>query len=172
MNKTKILFPAVALTILGGSILGTRAIYAQDSTPVSSIVQKIATKFNLNEDEVQAVFDEERDARRADMEARYSDMLDEAVQKGYITESQKELILEKRAELDVERETHMKDFVNKRDLSDEERASIREEMQAHHEELQKWADENNIDLKYLMGFGMKFRGGFGGEKMMMFRSES
>lgn len=161
MKKAK-LIPVFAFAVLAASVFGTSAIYAQDDTTSTTIVQRIASKFNLNEDEVQAVFDSEREERKAEMEARFAEKLDEAVSEGRLTSSQKELIQEKRAELDAMREAHRKDHEALSEMTQEERDAMRSEMEAERDDLKNWAEENNIDLKYLMGFGMKGHGGFGG----------
>jgi hypothetical protein len=130
---------------------------------MSSLVQKIADKFGLNKDEVQAVFDEEHKEMEAKMEGKHEERLSQLVTDGKITEDQKALILQKHKEL---RESMLNDIEEMKDLSPEER---RAEMQARHDELKAWADENDIDPKYLM-FAMKVSKGHGG--MMMARPSS
>ena len=57
MNK-KIVFPVIALTLLGGSYFAVTAASAQTSpSPMSGLSQAIAQKFNLNQSEVQDVVD-------------------------------------------------------------------------------------------------------------------
>lgn len=155
---------AAAVTVLGAGILTASTAFAQSTTaaqdPMSSLVQKIADKFNLNESEVQAVFDEERGERHATMQADFEKQLSTYVSEGKITEEQKQLILEKRLEINAERESNKGAFKN---LSNEERKT---QMETRRAELEAWATENEIDLQYLMpkggkGHGMGGRGDFG-----------
>jgi len=149
MKKLTIIVPALAI-VLGGSVLFA-------STQVSAhgmgqahddLVQKIAETFGKSEEEVQAIFDANRDERRAQMETNFEARLDEAVAQGEITEAQKSLILEKHAEMEAERDTFRDEH---QDLTLEERQALREEKQA---EIEAWAEANSIDLNYLMGPAM------------------
>ncbi len=157
---------AAAVTVLGAGILSASTAFAQQSTtseqdPMSSLVQKIATKFNLSQDDVQAVFDEEHEERHTQMEANFEQQLSQYVSDGKITEQQKQLIIEKRKEMASERESSKDNFKN---LSEDERKT---QMNAKKTELEAWAKENGIDLQYLMpkggrgGPGMAGHGGFG-----------
>ncbi len=161
--KQKIVISALVMAIAGVGLFTTAQAFAQETgTSTSSIVQKIADKFNLNKDEVQKVFDEEHAARHAEMEVKYTEYLSQAVTDGKITEAQKELILAKRKELMAEREAKMAAMKDKTEA--ERRAAMKSERAA----LQEWATQNNIDLQYLRG-GMG-KGGPGHMKMMKINS--
>lgn len=123
----KHMMAGVVTTVIAGSLIGANAASAQTNSG-SSLVDKIVAKFNLNKDEVQAVFDEQRTEQQAERTAEMSDRLQEKVASGDITAEQKTLIEQKLAEQQTARET--------------ERT-----------ELEKWASDNNIDAKYLMGGG-------------------
>ncbi|MFC1711859.1 hypothetical protein ACFLZ1_04725 [Patescibacteria group bacterium] len=160
MNK-KILIPLLTLVIIGAVGFASTKAYANDNGYYPPIVQKIAERFGLNQDEVETVFDEARDERRAEMQNRFQERLNQAVSDGKITIEQKEAILAKKAEMQ-ERHEELKD------LSPEERAEYKE---AHQGELKAWAEENGIDLKDLfIGMGMRgghfkgMKGGFGFHK--------
>lgn len=129
---------------------------------VSNLVDKIASKFNLNKADVQAVFDEERAAREAEHQQRMGDRLTQAVKDGKITEDQKAKILAKlkeiKADMDANRDT----------MKDETAAERKAAMEAKRAELEKWASDNNISLEYLrMGMGHHGHGGHGGPGMGM-----
>ena len=148
MNK-KTMLTAAAVTVLGAGILSASTAFAQQSTtsgqdPMTSLVQKIADKFNLNEAEVQAVFDEAHQERSATMQADFEKQLSQYVTDGKITEAQKKLILDKRAEMESQRESNKDEFKN---LSEDERKT---HMETKKTELDAWAKENGIDLQYLM----------------------
>lgn len=162
-NK-KIIIPVVALSILMGvGAYGIGNIYASEDDGnglKNSLVEKIAQRFNLNKDEVQKVFDENREERKSQMEERFSRVLDEAVSNGDLTEAQKNLILAKREEMQKERESRMNKRKNDGERPNkEDMKNIQQERKAEREALEKWATDNGIDLKYLMGLG---RGGHGG----------
>lgn len=154
--KTKILLPAIALVVTSVAAFGTMSTFAQSSVqdPHASIIQKLVHKFNLNEDEVKAVFEEERVAMQTKMQAQFEEKLNQAVTDGKLTEEQKKLILAKHEELKQQRETMMKEMKN---LTDEER---RAKMEEHRASLEAWAEENDIDMEYLM-FKVKIKGGPG-----------
>ncbi|MEP7167192.1 MAG: hypothetical protein ABI758_04405 [Candidatus Woesebacteria bacterium] len=152
--KRMIFVSALAISIIGAGMYGTRSVFAQDSTVQSTIVQKIAQKFSLKTEEVQAVFDQERADREKEMEAKYEQRLTDAVSKGELTEEKKQLILTKHKELISNRTTNMEKF---KAMTAQERKAA---MQKAKTDLETWAKENGIDVKYLMG-RMGNRGGFG-----------
>lgn len=157
MNK-KLLLVLGAITIIGVGVLGSSQAFAQESiaqNPVNSLVQKIADKFGLNRDDVQAVFTEHKSEMKANMSARQEDRLSKLVSEGKITEAQKTLIINKQKELTEKR------AANRDSLKDLSREEIRSKMEAERAELEKWATDNGIDIKYLMGpFGRGFHMGF------------
>ena len=159
MNK-KILLTAAALTIIGGSVFTASKVSAETATaslnPMSTLVQKISDRFGLNKDEVQEVFDEVHAERYAEMEQRYEDRLTQLVADGTITDAQKQLILEKHNDLREEHEANKDSFIDK---TPEERRAAFERTRS---ELEDWAEQNGIDIKYLMPFG----GGRGHHMMM------
>ena len=129
-------------------LLGTTYAFAQGVPGDSSnLVQKIATKFGLKEAEVQAVFDQDRTDRHEEMENQYEAKLNLLVTEKKITSEQKTLILAKHKELQANRESSMGKM---KALSSSEKKTA---METQRTALEKWAKENNIDVKYVMGFG-------------------
>ena len=124
MNKKLIVVAITALTVAGAILATSTQVSAQNS--VSSLVQKIADKFGLKKEDVQAVFDQAKTDRMAQRQTMFEDELTQLVKDGKISENQKQLIINKRKELMTNRKTKRS-------------------------ELQDWAKQNNIDLKYLMG---------------------
>lgn len=154
--KKKIILPTIlALSVLVVGILATN-VSAQDVSNYPPIVQKIAERFNLNVTEVQQVFDEERDERRADMYAHFAERFNDLVSEGKLTETQKEAILDKHEEM----QNSMEELEN---LTPEER-KLR--MQTMHEEFKTWVEEQGIDLTLVGPFGRGFRHGFKSGYMM------
>lgn len=162
MNK-KIILAAIAVTVLGAGALTARSVSAQsastDQDPMSSLVEKIANKFGLQESDVQAVFDEQRREHEAQHKAAFETQLSQYVTEGKITEAQKQAIIARHAEMLSNRQSMMEKFES---MTDEERKAA---MDSERQALEAWAKENGIDMQYLLqrpsGFG-KHHGKFGG----------
>ena len=123
------------ILILGGMVsagyFGAGAIFADDESQHNTIVTKLAQKFNLNESEVEAVFQSVRDERQVEMQQQREKRLNDAVNDKVITDAQKNAILTKMQE------------------HQEERGQNRQEMQ-------NWFEEQGIDqtkLRDYLGFG-------------------
>lgn len=160
--KNKILLTAAAITLFGAGLFTSPTVFADDSAsaqtednPMQMLVQKIAKKFNLQESEVKAVFEENRQERMAQRTAEYKAKLAELVQAGKITEAQKQLIEQKHSELQAK---HAERKESMQTLTPEQR---RTQMESERQELESWAKQNGIDLQYLMpqmGKGTGMRG--------------
>lgn len=142
---------AVGVTSLAGiGVANAATDTSSNSNPMSSLVEAIATKFNLSESEVQSVFDEQRTQMEAEREAEVKEKVAQLVTDGKISQAQADKINAKRAELKKEREAN-------RDSSDTKtREEMKSEMEAKRTELEAWAKENDIDdqyLRYVMGGG-------------------
>lgn len=135
-----------------GAIIFSRQVMAQGinsaNSPTSQLVTRIAQTFNLNEDEVQSVFDTFHEEKMAEQKAYANNQLDELVKAGKITEAQKQLIEQKRSELIAQREASKDSWQS---LSPEER---RTQMETQRKEVTDWAKANGIELGYLMPMGM------------------
>ena len=130
----------ITLIVLGGLVsagyFGAGAIFADDNNPHDTLITRIAQKFNLNENDVEAVFQSVRDERQAEMKKRQEERLNDAVSDGVITEEQKNAILTKM----------------------QEHQAVRGQ---NREEMQKWFEEQGIDqtkLRDYLGFGGRGRG--------------
>lgn len=134
--------PAIILASLGaGAILtvaGMGAVTAQGDGS-SNLVDKISSKFNLNKTEVQKVFDEERDARQEEHKKKLEERLAQAVKDGKLTDDQKAKILAK-----FEENKSFRDSL--KDKSEEERQAA---IKQHRLDMQQWAADNDIDMKFL-----------------------
>lgn len=137
---------------------------ANTTNPMSSLVDAIASKFNLDKSEVQSVFDEQRTKMTEERETKIKEKVAQLVTDGKITQAQADKINAKRAELQKEREA------NKDTATSKTRSEMKTEMDAKKTELKQWAKDNDISteyLRYVMG-GPGHHGhggpGFGGEK--------
>ena len=163
--KHRLLLASVgAVAILASGSLAAQNTFAAESTtpsPLSSLIEKIAAKFNLSQAEVQAVFDEDRTAREAEIRQELREKteagLNQALTDGELTQAQKDLITAKLAEL----ETRTEEVRKIEDVED--RKAAMDQLRA---DLSKWAAENTIDSHWLhFGFikkgGAEFRAGHG-----------
>jgi len=131
-KKSKIALGASVATLSAVAILFGSSVALADSTG-GTLAERIATKFNLNKADVQSVFDNYKTEKQTERQAENSTRLQALVDKGTITADQKAKIEAKQKELQTARES--------------ERTA-----------LEKWATDNGIDEKYLMGGGMGGRG--------------
>lgn len=163
MNFRKPLLIAGAVTGIGlatATGIGI-ASAATNQNGSDRLVDKLATRFNLNKDEVNQVFEEEQAERQAEMQQTIEERLTQAVAEGKLTEEQKQKVLAKQAELRAEMEKSFREGLEGK--TKEERIQL---MQQRHEELQKWASDNGIPLRYL-SFGV-YKMGPGGPGHGMF----
>ena len=110
----------------------------------SSIIDQLVSRFSLNEDEVQEVFDANRTERTAEKQANQEDKLATAVADGDLTQEQSDLIT---AKLTETKDDFVDDNENLSDKTTEERKEL---MEARKAEIEAWAEENGIDSSYLM----------------------
>lgn len=146
--KKHLLVAATAVTIgLGAAIpaaVTVSSLAESDTSTKSSIVDTLATKFNLKKEDVQKVFEEEHTARHAEREQAYKDTLAQAVKDGKLTQAQADKVQAKHDELKAEMEK------NRDAMKDKTREERKAEMDKKREELKKWASDNGIDESYLM----------------------
>lgn len=162
INKSLIvggLLTAVGLSTVAGVGMASAESGASGNTdPMSGLVQKIATRFNLNQDDVQKVFDEDRQTRETEHQQKQAERLQKLVDNGTITSAQKTAIEAKLKELKAERDAHKAEF---KDLNAEQRKAAMERKKT---ELEAWAKEQGIDLSQLQGIFMGGHRGPGGPR--------
>jgi hypothetical protein len=107
-----------------------------------SLVNKIAQRFNVNKDDVQKVFDENKSQHQAAHQQKMEERLDQAVKDGKITSAQKDAIIAKLQEM----KTYMESIKDK--PADEKRALMKAKM----DELKQWAKDNGL-TKYVPMMG-------------------
>lgn len=153
--KKSLLIGASVIT-LGVGALVPLAAHAQTGTTSTgtSIVDKIASKFNLNKADVQKVFDEDRATHQAEREQQEATKLADLVKAGTLTQAQADKITAKRAEMKADMEKNKDSF---KTMTEAERKAA---MDAKKTALDQWAKDNGIDAKYLM-LGGRGQGGPG-----------
>lgn len=152
--KNKLIIAFATIMILIAGLFGVGFAYAQGTNGTySSIVQQLTQKFNLNPADVQSVFDQNRAVRTAQMQTNFEARLTQDVKDGKITDAQKQFILQKRQELQTQRQTNRDSFKN---MNAEARKAV---ITTQRQDLQNWAKQNGIDIKYFFGgFGMRGHG--------------
>ncbi len=157
VNKSKlIIVTLVVVATVSAVAFGVGKVLA-DTGSGSSLVQMLAQKFNLNPSDVQAVFDQNRADRQAQMQEKFKANLDQAIKDGKLTTDQENLILAKHKELQDNRAAEADSSKN---MTPMERQAAR---QKERQDLADWAKTNDIDTQYFFGgFGHRGMGsGFG-----------
>ncbi len=143
MNK-KLIYSLAVIAILG---LGVAGYASAGQTEETLLCERFAERFNLDAGEVQT-FLQENKVQMQDQK------FDRMVEMGKITEEQEGLIIQKKEEMRDE-------FEALKGLEPEER---RAKMQELKQEMQEWAEENDIDWGF-KGKGPLQRGPHAGPKM-------
>lgn len=133
----------IALGLLVVGIMGWAGITnaATTNSTSTTLVDKLAQKFNLKKTDVQAVFDESRQERQKERQTQVGNNLDKAVTDGVITKDQKQKIIDKQTQLQKDR-------------------------QAKKDEMIKWFKDNGIDQTKLRNYQVGFGHGCGGSHGM------
>lgn len=135
--KTRITLALAAIALLGAVGYGVTVAVAQAEDGESHpMIQMLAEKFGLDEDEVKEAFDEVKAEHFAQMQESKEDKLNQAVDDGVITEEQRQALLEK----------HQNMWEEKKQERDE-----------HRGEMDAWFEEQGINHEELM----EYMGGFG-----------
>ena len=165
---TKSLIVAGAIGTIGmGTLTAGAVANAESGTgngsggPMSGLVSKIASTFNLDKSKVRQVFDQQRFENEAQHEQKVGNRLQKLVDNGTITSAQKSAIESKLAELKTERQNDRGTF---KDLTPEQRKA---KMDQKRSELEAWAKQQGLDLSKLMGVfgGHESHRGHGGHGM-------
>lgn len=140
VQKSLLVLGAVTgITLAGITGLGV-ASAASGGSGQDGIIDKLAARFNLNKDDVAAVFEETKAEHEAEHQQKLEDRLTQAVKDGKLTEEQKAKILAKLNEL---HENHD----NWKQQTFEERQQVKQQMR---DQLKQWAKDNNIPLQYVL----------------------
>lgn len=134
----------IGLTGLGVGVAHAATTTSSTSTnPMSSLVDAVATKFNLNKADVQQVFDEQKSKMNAEREQTIKNEVAKLVTDGKITQAQADLINAKRAEMQKQHDTNK---ASMQSMTDTERKAA---MDKEKSDLEAWAKQNNIDSQYV-----------------------
>lgn len=135
-GKSKVTIALAAVALLGAvGYAMTIAVVRADETSSHPIIQVLAERFGLNEEEVKEVFDEVHANHFAQKQTMWEEGLNEAVADGVITEEQKQALLDKKADM----KTHKEEYK---------------------QEMQAWFEKEGIDSEALMQYGGFGKRGF------------
>jgi hypothetical protein len=173
--KRKYILYAI-LPLMAFAVMGTAYVKAdttETGNKISDLVAAIAAKFNLNTNDVQQVFDEQktkmdaqREEQRTQMETKaqeeFANHISRAVTDGKLTQEQADKILAKKAELAAQQEAQKTSMES---IAQEERQVAIETMKTQMDSLKQWATDNNIPEEYIPFIGGRGHGmggpGFG-----------
>jgi len=127
------------LMMLGAGCTGILNAEPLEDGEYPLFVERFAERFDLDPDEIMDFMEEFKEEKAAEMEAGFEEKLDELVENGDITSGQKQAILDKKEEMESFKES----------LEDMTIAEAREALKDHKEELKDWAEDNDLELKYL-----------------------
>lgn len=154
---------AIAVVMIAGTVgMASAHMNGGFAAVKTDFAKAIATRFNLNQTEVETFLTEQETLQRtqmmAAMQAKIAEHLTQAVTDGKITEAQKQLIIAKHTEM----QSKMTDIKNMTDQTAREAA-----MKAMKDDLTAWATANKIPADLLGGgIGRGFDGDhFGGPRM-------
>ncbi len=149
--KKVLIYSFVAVVAVGILIAGAVSVQAQDNGNYPPIIQKLVERFNLNENEVREVIDENRQERYQRTQVNFEEKLDRLIANNQFNGEQKEAVMAKMNEMQEKYE----EFKN---LPPEERCAEMREMK---EGMKEWSEENEIKFGTLNGFNKGFGKGFG-----------
>ena len=115
---------------------------------MNGLISAIAAKFNLNTNDVQQVFDEQRTKMEVLRQQNFADRLVSDVAGGKLIQAQADAITTKQAKMQTLR-TEMQGKT-----AEEKRTALKAQM----DDLKQWAKDNNIPQEYLMMGGRGFSG--------------
>jgi len=161
MKKQSIVAAIVAGVVTVG-LSGVGVAYAATnpgSNHMSSLVDAVATKFNLNRSDVQSVFDSERAKIETTREQSVKDEIAALVTSKKLSQAQADALNTKRTELQAQREANRTADQNK---TEAERDTLR---QTRKTEIDAWLKQQGIDQQYgyLLAGGGHGHGGMHGK---------
>lgn len=156
--KKALIVAAAATTLAVTSVTGIGLAHAASATgqgngSLSGLVEALATKFNLSQEQVQQVFDDQHKLAETERTVEVKSELAQLVTDGKLTQAQSDAILAKRAEVQAQHDG------NRSSMSREERRTA---MEKERTTLEAWAKNQGISTEYVnYVFGGRGKGGEG-----------
>jgi phosphate-selective porin len=143
IKKPMIVSGAVVAAGLSG-LVGFTAVHAATPTDgQQSLVDKIASTFNLNKNDVQKVFDEERQQHEADRQGKFETRVKQAVKDGKLTQDLADQLIAKVKELQTYRDSL-------KDKTPQERHDL---MKVKMDDLKTWMKQNSVTMEFVGPMG-------------------
>ncbi len=142
--------------LAGASLVAAEGATDTTSSPMRGLVSAIAKKFNLQESDVQQVFDDQHSHMEQERETEIKNEITQLVKEGKLTQAQADALNTKRSELQRERDA------NRSSDQSSSHKDMKTRMEAERTELETWAESNSIDtqyLRYVFGYGGRGHGG-------------
>ena len=151
--QKKVILPMVAVAAVAAAGLGASQVSAATSTTGThqTLAQVIASDFHLDQSKVQSVISHYRAGNQANAQARYQQMLTNAILSGKITQAQETAILAEHNTLLAQQSAATVQIGTAR----------RTAMQQVRTNAKNWAAQNNVPAYYLLG-ARPLRGGMRG----------
>jgi len=149
MLSKKLLVPALVIAVGGSALLATSTlVHAQSgASPFGGLAQAIASKFNLNQSDVQTFMST---YMQQNMQNRQKSHFDQLVTQGKITSAQEAAILAELATLKSQNTPG-----SMKSMTPEQR---KQAFQTQKDTMTAWAKSQGIDPQYVMPFGGMGRG--------------
>ncbi len=144
--KTAVMVGAsvASIGIAGVGVASAATTSTTNTDPSSSLVDEIASKFNLDKTKVQAVFDQDRADHKAQMQTKRAAALKQAVTDGKLTQAQADHMTAAWADIDK-----LMDGTSPDKQSDATRTAIKQKM----DDLRTWEKAQNLDLRSIVELG-------------------
>jgi cell division protein FtsN len=145
----KFIIPALTLSLIVGGLYAGANISAFGFGN-RDMAETLADKLGKSPEEVESAFDAMRQEHQAGMQAQFEARLNEAIEAGELTQEKKQLLIQKHTEIQAKHEAQMQQRWQER------------------QDLEAWAQSNDIDTQYLFGYGGQGKGmGMHGGRGMM-----
>ncbi len=139
------LLTGVSVTTLGLSGAGVASAHAANGAatqPRESLATRIATKFNLNKDDVQKAIEQYRSEHKADIVAKRTAALQQAVADGKLTQAQADYITNAWKEIDS--------LVVTAKQTNDKNSDAWKAVKQKVDDLKQWAKEQKISSQYVL----------------------
>lgn len=142
------------IALIGSGFIGLACVggaaFAENSSHGDGLAQRLASKFNLNKDEVSKEIESYRDdqhkAHDAEMKQKFDEKLQKQVEAGKLTAEQKSALEAKMDELHKKTQ----EAIDSLRGQDDARQKIKEARDSEKRELESWAKSQGLDLQQIL----------------------
>ena len=155
LRNKKVLISLSAVAIVGAAAIGTTSVFAQANNGQNSLISELAQKLGVDQSKVQTAFDQIKDEHHVNRSRNIENRLNQLVQNGKITSSQKTAIEQKMSDI--------KNYLNSDGFKNMSPSDKKQALMQLQTDTKNWAQSQGLDLTQIplfkigMGMGM---GGF------------